>query len=267
MKFPLIVCGWLALLVAEYTYAEIITEEISYEVQGTSLRGYLAHPADFAGKRPAVLVVHEWWGHNDYARKRAEMLAELGYVAFALDMYGDGKVTDHPDDAKKFMQEATSNQELLHQRFSAAVEVVKQQQHVDAENIAAIGYCFGGGVVLNMARAGTDLNGVVSFHGSLATNTPAKAGEVIAKVVVFHGDNDAFIPAEQVQVFEQEMQAAKVDYELIVYEGVEHSFTNPAADRFAELYSMPVSYDEEADQQSWELMQKYLREMFAQDNH
>ncbi len=265
MKLPLFVCGWVAMLLLPLAHAEIITQEISYQVHGTTLNGYLAHSADVSGKSPAVLVVHEWWGHNEYARRRAEMLAELGYVALALDMYGDGKVADHPDDAKKFMQEAMSNQEVLHDRFHAAVKLVKQQDNVDANNIAAIGYCFGGGVVLNMARAGADLKGVVSFHGSLSTKTPAKQGEVTAKVVVFHGEADAFIPAEQVQAFEEEMKAAKADYELIVYEGVEHSFTNPAADQFAELYSMPLSYDEEADKNSWELMQKYLQEMFSQE--
>ena len=266
MKLPLFVCGWVAMLLSPLAYAEIVTQEISYEVQGTTLNGYLARSADTSTKSPAVLVVHEWWGHNEYARKRAEMLAELGYVAFALDMYGDGKVTDHPEDAKKFMQEASSNQELLSERFNAAVALVKQQENVDTNNIAAIGYCFGGGVVLNMARAGASLKGVVSFHGSLSTKTPAKQGEVTAKVVVFHGDADAFIPAEQVEAFEEEMKAAKVDYELIVYEGVEHSFTNPAADQFAERHSMPVGYDEEADRHSWKLMQKYLSEMFLRED-
>ena len=263
MKLPLFACGWIALLLLAVAEAEIITKEVSYQVQDTSLRGYLAYQADADTKHPAVLVVHEWWGHNAYARKRAEMLAELGYVAFALDMYGEGKVAEHPDDAKKFMQEALANQDTLHKRFNAAITLLQQQENVDAKNIAAIGYCFGGGVVLNMARAGTDLKGVVSFHGSLSTKTPAEAGNVRAKVVVFHGSNDAFIPEEQVKAFEQEMTAAKVDYELIVYEGVEHSFTNPEADRFAEQYSMPLSYDEEADQHSWEQMQKYLAEMFS----
>lgn len=266
MKLPLFVCGLLAMLFSPLVFAEIMTQEISYEVQGTTLSGYLARSADTSSKSPAVLVVHEWWGHNAYARKRAEMLAELGYVALALDMYGDGKVTDHPEDAKKFMQEALSNQELLHERFNAAVALVKKQENVDASNIAAIGYCFGGGVVLNMARAGTDLKGVISFHGSLATKTPAKAGEVTAKVVVFHGGNDVFIPAEQVQTFEQEMKDAKVDYELIVYEGAEHSFTNPAADQVAEQHSMPLGYDEEADLHSWERMQEYLIEMFIRED-
>ena len=266
MKLPLYICGWVMMLVASNANAEIITQELSYEVNGTTLNGYMAYHADTATNSPAVLVVHEWWGHNAYARKRTEMLAELGYVAFALDMYGDGKIADHPDDAKKFMQEALANQDVLQKRFNAAIELVKQQKYVDEKNIAAIGYCFGGGVVLNMARAGTDLKGVVSFHGSLSTKTPAEEGEVKAKIIVFHGGNDAFIPDKQVKAFEQEMTAAKVDYELIVYEGVEHSFTNPEADQFAEKFSMPLSYDEEADLHSWEQMQEYLLEMFSLEN-
>ena len=136
MKLPLFVCGCMAMLSLSFASAEIVTQEMSYEVQGVSLSGYLAYDADTTGKSPAVLVVHEWWGHNAYARKRAEMLAELGYVAFALDMYGEGKVTEHPQDAKKFMQEALSNQELLQERFNAAVTLVKQQENVDA-----IKYC------------------------------------------------------------------------------------------------------------------------------
>ena len=231
--------------------AQIVTQEIEYQSGDVPLRGYLVYNAANQGKRPAILVVHEWWGHNAYARKRAEMLAELGYVGFALDMYGDGKVAEHPDDAKKYMQQAVSNQEALMQRFQAALDIVQQQTQVDPQSIAAIGYCFGGAVVLNMARAGMDLDGVVSFHGSLASKQAAQLGQVKAKVVVFHGANDAFIPMEQVQSFEKEMQAANVDYELIIYDGVEHSFTNPAADEFAEKYSMSVGYDEEADQDSW----------------
>lgn len=253
---------YLLVLYSFSAHAEIITQEVAYESRGVPLRGYLAYDSTDDSRRPAILVVHEWWGHNAYARKRAEMLAELGYVGFALDMYGDGKVADHPDDAKKFMQQALSDQAVLTDRFHAALEFIKQQKMVDDNNIVAIGYCFGGGVVLNMARAGVDLRGVVSFHGSLATKTPAQKDQVTAKVVVFHGANDAFIPMEQVNAFEQEMHAANVDYNLVVYEGAEHSFTNPGADEIAEQYSMAVGYDEQADQKSWEQMQEFFSEMF-----
>lgn len=266
MKVSLLVFSFVLVVVSIPVTADITTREITYESNDVLLTGYLAQD-DAASDlpRPLVLVVHEWWGHNAYARKRAEMLAEMGYVAFALDMYGDGKVADHPDDAKKFMQEATSNQQALQERFYAAMEYVKDHANIDESKIVAIGYCFGGGVVLNLARAGADLKAVVSFHGSLSTNSPAKQGEVTARVIVFHGGNDAFIPQEQVEKFEDEMQAAGVDYELIVYEGVDHSFTNPDADDFAERYSMPLSYDEEADFDSWGKMEKYLQEMFSDE--
>ena len=243
--------------------AELVSKEVSYQSNEVSLRGYLAYNDDGNENKPAVLVVHEWWGHNAYARRRAEMLADLGYVAFALDMYGGGKVADHPDDAKKFMLEALNDHSVLKHRFQSALEYVSQQENVDANNIAAIGYCFGGGVVLNMARAGVDLKGVVSFHGSLATKTPATKDGVVAEVLVFHGGNDAFIPEEQLDAFRDEMDAANANYQVVVFEGVDHSFTNPDADTFAEKYSMPLSYDEEADQESWAGMEKFLARVLA----
>jgi dienelactone hydrolase len=245
-------------------WAEVVSKQVDYQSDGVSLQGYLAYQDEGVEVRPAVLVVHEWWGHNDYARRRAEMLAELGYVAFALDMYGDGKVANHPDDAKKFMQEAMSDQVTFKNRFLSALDYVRQQKNVDSSNIAAIGYCFGGGVVLNMARTGVELKGVASFHGSLATKTPAKKGHVISQVMVFHGGNDAFISEQQLEDFRAEMLAANVQHEIVIYDAVDHSFTNPDADIFAEKYSMPLSYDEEADADSWVKLQIFLQRVFAQ---
>ena len=245
-------------------FADLISKQIEYQSNGVSLKGYLSYQDDGEIKKPAVLVVHEWWGHNEYARRRADMLAKLGYVAFALDMYGDGKVADHPDDAKKFMQEALGDQVALTARFLSALDYVRQQDGVDETKSAAIGYCFGGGVVLNMARKGIDLDAVVSFHGSLATKTPAEKGQVLAKVLVFHGGNDAFISEQQVESFRGEMAAAEVTHEVVVYDGVDHSFTNPDADMFAEKYSMPLSYDQEADNDSWMQMKQFLEREFNQ---
>ena len=255
----LLLLGWWLVAPAA---AEVVTQEVSYQSGDVTLQGYLAYPKD-ASSRPAVLVVHEWWGHNSYARVRAEMLAKLGYVAFALDMYGEGKVADHPDDAKKFMQEATQDQDVLKKRFLAALDYVQQLEQVNQESIAAIGYCFGGGVVLNMARRGVDLDGVVSFHGSLATNQLAEKDTVTAKILVLHGGNDAFMPESQVLSFEEEMTAANADYEVVVYENVDHSFTNPGADDFAEKYDMPVSYDQEADHASWNKMKLFLADILG----
>jgi len=206
--------------------------------------------------------VHEWWGHNAYARTRAEMLAALGYTAFALDMYGTGKLADHPNDAKTFMQAAVSNMPEAEKRFQTAHEVLMRHSTVDREKTAAIGYCFGGGIVLHMARAGTDLDGVVSFHGSLGTQTPAESNRVKANVLVLTGASDPFIPVEQVQAFEAEMVAAGVQYELKSYPGVKHSFTNPEADGFAKQFGMPLAYDAEADKDSWQRMQVFFKDVF-----
>jgi len=244
--------------------AALKSEEVVYRVGDEEFTGYLAWDDAIEGKRPGVLVVHEWWGHNAYARKRADMLAGLGYTAFALDMYGTGKVADHPDDAKKFMQAVTANMAVAEKRFDAAKKLLQQQPTVDPDRIAAIGYCFGGGVVLHMARTGEDLDGVVSFHGSLATTTPAQKGRVKARVLVFTGAADPFAPPETVSAFEKEMQAAAVDYRLVSYPGVKHSFTNPGADAFAERFGMPLAYDKHADEDSWQQTQAFFKEIFKE---
>ena len=158
------------------------------------LKGYLAFDDSVEDKRPGVLVVHEWWGHNEYARKRARMLAELGYTALAVDMYGDGKEAAHPDDAAKFAGEVMQKMEVAKGRFAAAMKVLQNHETTHADRIVAIGYCFGGGVVLHMARFGVDLDGVVNFHGLLATSKPAQSGVVKAKILVCHGAEDQFIP-------------------------------------------------------------------------
>jgi dienelactone hydrolase len=244
-------------------WAGLQTEEVEYRVGDTVMTGYLAYDDSIAGKRPGVLVVHEWWGHNEYARKRAEMLAALGYTALAVDMYGDGKVADHPDDARAFMMAVVSDMGAVEARFDAARELLMQHETVDSEQIAGIGYCFGGAVVLGMARAGKPLAGVVSFHGSLGTETPARDDVVQARVLVFNGADDPMVPPEQVAAFEQEMKAAHVDYELINYPGVKHSFTNPQADEFGKRFDMPLAYDAKADQDSWERMQQFFDRIFS----
>lgn len=236
--------------------AAVVGQEVSYEVGDTTFNGYLATNDALEGQRPGVLVVHEWWGNNDYTRERADMLAELGYTALALDMYGDGKVADHPDDAGKFAGEVTSNMEAAEARFRGAMELLKEQPSVDGEQIAAIGYCFGGGVVLEMARRGVDLDAVASFHGSLGTNQPAQPGEVKARVAVFNGGDDPFATPEQIEAFKSEMDAANVDYTFVNYPGVQHSFTNPNATVNGEKFDLPLKYDAEADEDSWARMQE-----------
>ena len=178
---------------------------------GTTLKGYIAYDDAVKGKRPGILVIHEWWGHNEYARKRARMLAEQGYTALALDMYGNGKQAHHPDDAQKFSSEVSKNAKLAKARFDAALSLLKQEPTVDAGNIAAVGYCFGGSVALNMARIGEPLKAVVSFHGGLGTDHPAEAGKVKARIASFTGEDDPFIPAKQVAAFREEMDKAGVN--------------------------------------------------------
>jgi dienelactone hydrolase len=242
--------------------AAVQGKEIDYTADGTTLKGWIAYDDAAKGKRPAVLVVHEWWGHNAYARKRANMLAEAGYVALAVDMYGDGRQARHPDDAGKFATEIAKNRPVAKARFEAAMNLLRKQQNVDAEKMAAIGYCFGGGVVLNMAREGEDLKGVAVFHGGLATDTPAQAGKVKARIRVFTGADDKMIPAAQVEGFKQEMNAAGVDYKVVSYPGAMHSFTNPDADELGKKFNMPIAYSAAADRDSWERLQSFLSTIF-----
>ena len=258
---------WLIGLIAAFVcatnaYGEIVQQPVEYEADGTVMKGFLAYDDSITGKRPGVLVVHEWWGHNEYARERARMLAQLGYVALAVDMYGDGKQAAHPDDAKKFSSEIAQNMDLGRTRFLAAMELLKKQKFTDPDRIAAIGYCFGGAVVLQMAREGIDLDAVASFHGSLGTSHPAKPGAVKAKILVAHGGADPFVAPEQITGFFKEMNDAGADYKFIAYGGALHSFTNPAADEFGAKFNLPLKYNKEADEESWRDMRALFDRVF-----
>ena len=243
---------------------DIVGEEIIYESGDVSLHGYLAFDANQEGERPGVLIIHEWWGHNDYVRRRARMLAEMGYTALAVDMYGDGINTDHPEDAQKFMMEVLNNMDAGTERFNAARTLLEQHETTDASATAAIGYCFGGGVVLHMARIGTDLKGVASFHGSLGTATPAEPGSVRTRLLVAHGADDPFVPAAELEAFKQEMANAGVDMKFIAYPGAKHSFTNPGATALGEKYNLPLVYNETADTASWAELDVFLKDVFAE---
>lgn len=238
--------------------AKVVGKTVEYKAEGVVLKGYLAYNNSTKDKRPGVLVVHEWWGLNDYARRRARMLAELGYTALALDMYGEGKQAKHPDDAGKFATELMKNFDVAKARFTAGEDFLKKQPTVDPDRIAAIGYCFGGGVVLNMARQGADLKGVVSFHGSLAAVKPAEPGMVKAKILVLHGGDDKFTTPEQIESFKKEMTTAGADYKFIVYPGAMHSFTNPDATALGKKFNLPLAYNKKADKESWAEMKKFL---------
>lgn len=239
--------------------AEVQTREIEYKQGDTVLAGLIAWDGAAKGRRPGTLVVHEWWGHNEHARNQAKRLAEAGYVGFALDMYGKGKVAAHAKDAEAFMTEATKDPAALAARFNAALEQLKQDPHVAPDRIAAIGYCFGGSVVLGRARAGADLAAVVSFHGSLGTKSPAEKGTVKARVLVLTGADDPMIPPEQVEAFNKEMEAAGVKFQVVSYPGARHSFTNPDAGKAG---MDALAYNAEADQKSWAAMLALFKEVF-----
>lgn len=237
-------------------------QEVDYTADGKTFKGYIAYDANRKGKRPGILVVHEWWGHNEYARMRARMLAELGYTAFAVDMYGGGKTADHPADAQKFMQEAISNFEVAKTRFETAMKLLQSQPTVDPDEISAIGYCFGGAVILGMARSGMDLDGVASFHGSLGTKTPAQKGKVHARLLVMTGGADSMIPKSQVDAFLAEMKAADVDVIFHSYPGAMHAFTNPDATELGKKLGIPIAYDAKADKESWNELKRFLKSIY-----
>jgi dienelactone hydrolase/uncharacterized protein YndB with AHSA1/START domain len=252
-------------LVEAERVSAIETKELSYEAGGAKFGGFLAYPVGRENKQyPGVLVVHEWWGLNDYARRRARMLAESGYVALALDMYGEHKMAHNPDDAMKLMTEATQDPAAATSRFEAALELLQSQSQTDPERIAAIGYCFGGAVVLNMARAGLELDGVASFHGNLQPMIPeAQRSPIQGRVIVFNGADDPFVPPEQRDAFRQEMEAADVNYEFIDYPGAKHSFTVPEADTLGAQFEMPLQYDPAADADSWQRLLAFFNQIFS----
>lgn len=242
--------------------AVLQTEEVTYHTDSTNLKGYLAFQADDAGKKPGVLVIHEWWGHNEYTRKRADMLAELGYVALAVDMYGDGKQAHHPDDAGKFSSQVMSNLDEATARFNAALQLLKNHPEVDPDKIAAIGYCFGGSVALTMANSGADLDAVAAFHSGVAL--PVMPNEQLkAKVLVCNGAADPFVSEESVAAYKMQMDALGADYQYIAYPDAVHAFTSPDADSLGKKFNLPLAYQEEADAASWEELKKLLRGVFG----
>lgn len=250
----------LALLFSVSAIAEVQTQVINYHHGDTSLQGYLSWDDSIQGKRPGVLVVHEWWGLNDYARQRAEMLAESGYVAFAIDMYGKDQVTQHPEQANTWMSKITENVSHWQQRAQLGLAQLKAHNLVDSDKTAAIGYCFGGATVMQLAYSGADVNGVVSFHGSLPAATAAQYDNINAKILAAHGNADPFVTAQQVTAFKQSLEDAGADWQLLSFGGVKHSFTNPAAD----VYGLDaLAYDAQADQRSWQAMHNFFSEIFA----
>jgi len=245
--------------------ANIQSQEIDYSAGGVDMKGYIAWDGDLDGPRPGVLVVHEWWGNNDYARRRAEMLAGLGYTGMAVDMYGGGQTAGNPDEAGALMNGLLGDLGAVRARFNAALERLRAHDSTDAAKMAAIGYCMGGGIVLHMARYGAGLNAVASFHGALPLGIApeGEGGDVTARIAVYHGEDDVFFTDEEVGAFKVEMRKTGADCLFNTMPGALHGFTNPLATANGEKYGIPLCYSELADSASWDHMQLVLQSAFS----
>lgn len=243
------------------TASGIKVENISYSADSVTMNGYVAYDTGSTGKRPVVVVVHEWWGLNDYVRGRAKQLAELGYIAIAIDMYGDGKTAENPGDAGKMATPFYQNPSMAKARFDAGLAKVKSYSQADGDKVAAIGYCFGGSMVLNMAKLGETLDGVVSFHGGLA-GVPADKNLLKAKILVCHGGADPFVPQAEVDQFRKQLDSIGADYTFKVYPGATHAFTNPNATEVGRKFDIPIAYNPAADSASWKDMKDFFGTIF-----
>ena len=241
--------------------AKMKTEEFVYTADGIKMKGYVAYIPNERSKLPVVLVVPEWWGMTEYPKMRARKLAELGYFAMVVDMYGDGKEAKNPDEAKKLSGKFYEDPQLGNKRISAAKQKAETFTQVDKKRIAAIGYCFGGAMVLDAAKSGMDLKGVVSFHGGLE-GVHAVRGQVKSKILVCHGGADKFISVDEIKAFRADLDSAGVRYGFKVYPDALHAFTNPDATALGKKFDLPIAYNEAADKASWEDMKRFLREAF-----
>ena len=238
--------------------ATIHTETVEYKQGDTMLEGFLAYDDSISGKRPGVLVVHQWLGLTDYEKHRAEMLAQLGYVAFCADIYGRDARPKNIQEAGAQAAKYKSDRALLRARVNAGLDVLKNNELVDTKRVAAIGYCFGGTTVIELARSGADLNGVVSFHGGLDSPTPADGGKIKCKVLALAGADDPFQKPEDLTAFESEMRDSKVDWQIVFYGGAVHAFTQPNPG----FVNAGAKYNEKADRRSWEAMKQFFAEIF-----
>jgi dienelactone hydrolase len=246
-------------LLAGTAHAKLVTQSIAYNQGGMALEGYLAYDDAVSGKAPGILVVHEWWGLNDYVRGRAEKLAQMGYVAFALDMYGKGKSTDHPDKAAAWMKAVSSNMDQWLKRANAGLDILKNQPRVDTSHLAAIGYCFGGATVQVLAYGGADLKGIVSFHGSLVPPSKEQGQRTKAKMLICHGALDPMNTPEALGKYVTALNATTIDWQLVVYGNTRHGFTNPDADSHG---MAALAYNPSSDRRSWQQMTFFFKEIF-----
>lgn len=244
-------------LTAGASQAAVVTKAVDYEYDGAKFKGFLAYDDAVKEKRPGVLVIHEWWGLDDYAKERCKQLAGLGYVAFAPDMYGDGKVTEHPEDARKMATMVRDNVKVWRGRAAAGLNELKAQSQVDGSKLAAIGYCFGGTSALQLAASGADLKAVVTFHAALPKLTEEEAKAIKAKVLICNGADDTFISADSIKAFRATLDNAGTKYEFISYKDAVHSFTVPHADKHK---IKGMAYNKTADEDSWKRMLALFKE-------
>ncbi len=242
--------------------AAIKEEPVTYSAAGTTMKGFVVYDDAVQAKRPGVVVVHEWWGITDHVREEARKLAREGYTAFVADMYGDARTADNPKDAGALAGSVRKDPRVMVSRFDAALQSLRQHATVDGGRVAAVGFCFGGSVVLDMARSGSDLAGVAAFHAGLPPAGPkAEGGKVGAKVLVLNGEADPFIKPETVDAFKQEMDAAKVDYRYVSYPDAVHAFTNPDATAKGKQFNLPLAYHPEVDRQAKAEASKFLADV------
>jgi len=240
--------------------AEIVTESVEYKQGKTVLEGYLAYDDKFKGKRPGVIIVHQWMGLKDYEKMRAEQIAGLGYVAFAVDIYGKEIRPSNREEAGKEAGIYRSDRKLMRERARAGLDFFRKIKNVDPSQIAAMGYCFGGGVVLELARSGADIIGAVSFHGSYNTPNPDDAKKIKGRILAIHGADDPAIKPQDVTALQDELRNAKVDYQIVIYGGAVHAFTDPSAGNDP---SKGAAYNKKADERSWEDMKRFYKEIFT----
>ena len=254
----------LALSFAIPAHAAVKEEPVTYKDGETTMKGFIVYDDAAKGKRPGIVMVHEWWGITKHVHNEARKLVQQGYTAFIADMYGDAKTADNPKDAGALSGGVMKNPKAMESRFNAARDQLAKHPSVDASKIGAVGYCFGGAVVINMARSGADLAGVAGFHASLGLNTPAPApGSVKAKVLVLNGADDPFVKPEQYATLKKEMEAAKADYRVVEYPGAVHAFTNPEATEAGKKFNLPLRYDPKADKESKAEASKFFAGVFG----
>ncbi len=259
--FSFVILTLTAMVQSKTPPSSIKEEVVSYNSDGLTLKGFVAYDENIKGKRPVILVVHEWWGLNDYSKMRARQLAALGYLAMAVDMFGDGRTAANPKEAQAFTIPYYKDLQLVKSRLDAAINKIKENPLADTRKIAAIGYCFGGFVVLNAAKLGSDLKGVVSFHGGLV-GAPADKKLLKAKILVCHGGADKFVTGEDVSVFKREMDSIHADYQFKTYANATHAFTNPDATKIGKEFNLPIEYNAKADVDSWNDMKAFLTKLF-----